>query len=279
MSWKYSCNVSLLCFSPRHHLIILISPSQPVVALCRLLIQLWVAAVVHQTDESAGLTGWGLSPLACLAVLDALILYLLFFIFHAIHAAQNSCAAEWWQFLLPTPFCFHFPHIFYSYIVRPPFHLRSHFFCSCTLHTSFPLSIHPFVYVALPPSASTCNTFCPVGSWQAPRLFCSGSCSPSPTFLLLFFLLLSSRFRMCARVRGARHCVRANGLKGNAYVIANCLQSLGAALKKDMPRRQLRLFAFASLSDCICFKGFVRIIFNPTALWALCTMASGGVHN
>lgn len=167
------------------------------------------------------------------------------------------------------------PHVFYSYIVIPLFHLWSHFFCSGALHTSIPLCIYPFVCVALPPSASTCNTFCPVGSWQAPHLFCSGSCSQNPHLPpppLLFPI-----FCMCAKVQGARHCVRANGLKENAYVIANCLQSLGAALKKDMLRRQLRLFAFASLSDCICFKGFVRIIFNPTALWALCAMVWAGV--
>lgn len=73
---------------------------------------------------------------------------------------------------------------------------------------------------------------------------------------------------MCAKVWGARHSVQPSGLKVNTYVIANCLQSLGAALKKDMLRRQLRPLAFASLSDRICFKGLVRIIFNPKAFCA-----------
>lgn len=78
----------------------------------------------------------------------------------------------------------------------------------------------------------------------------------------------SSHFCMCAKVWGARHSVQPSGLKVNTYVIANCLQSLGAALKKDMLRRQLRPLAFASLSDCICFKGLVRFIFNPKAFCA-----------
>lgn len=96
----------------------------------------------------------------------------------------------------------------------------------------------------------------PVGSWPAPPLFCSQSCTPTPTptFLLYLFPLC-----MCARVRGARHSVQPSGLKVNTYVIANCLQSLGAALKKDMLRRQLRPLAFASLSDRICFKGLVYL--------------------
>lgn len=153
-------------------------------------------------------------------------------------------------------------------------------------HTSFVLALiippspSPFIrlYMLLclhPPARATLFALLVLGKLSVSSV--PALVHKTPTFLLL--LLSSSRFCMCARVRGARHCVRANGLKGNAYVIANCLQSLGAALKKDMPRRQLRLFAFASLSDCICFKGFVRIIFNPTALWALCTMASGKIHN
>lgn len=36
------------------------------------------------------------------------------------------------------PHTFISPHIFYSYIVPPPFHLRSHFFCRRTLRTSIP---------------------------------------------------------------------------------------------------------------------------------------------
>lgn len=150
------------------------------------------------------------------------------------------------------PHTFISPHIFYSHIVSPPFYLHSHFFCHLTLRTSIP----PFC-----PSVCICRS---ASIRQHVQHFFP--CWFFPTFLLLLLLRSSSRFRMCARVRGARHCVRPNGLKVNAYVIANCLQSLGAALKKDRPRRQLRLFAFASLSDCICFKGFVRIIFNPTAL-------------
>lgn len=77
-----------------------------------------------------------------------------------------------------------------------------------------------------------------------------------PTFLFLLFLF---PFCMCAIVWGARHSVQPSGLKVNTYVIANCLQSLGAALKKDMLCRQLRPLAFASLSDRICFKGLVYL--------------------
>lgn len=157
-----------------------------------------------------------------------------------------------------------------------------HFLCS-----SSPLSFSflPFLHPPLSPSiciccflyVGTCIAVPPVGSWPAPPLFCSRSCSPTPTFLLPLLLLLFFPFCMCARVRGARHSVQPSGLKVNTYVIANCLQSLGAALKKDMFRRQLRPLAFASLSDRICFKGLVHIIFNPGELCALWTTGGWGV--
>lgn len=131
------------------------------------------------------------------------------------------------------------------------------------LHTFFYPSI--FVYISLSVLAR------PPPPPPPPALV-PGQLSPlcgTPTFSLL--LSSSSHF---ARVRGARQCVQPSGLKVNAYVIANCLQSLGAALKKDMLRRQLRPLAFASLSDRICFKGLVRIIFNPRAL-CVCTVDGG----
>lgn len=134
-------------------------------------------------------------------------------------------------------------------------------------HTSIPLSLHPSVYVAFSMLARASLFPC----WFL-------ASSPPLRFLLLFThphlpppLLFFFPFCMCARVRGARQSVQPSGLKVNTYVIANCLQSLGAALKKDMLCRQLRPLAFASLSDRICFKGLVHIIFNPRALCALWT--------
>lgn len=131
-----------------------------------------------------------------------------------------------------------------------------------------PLSVHLYMLLSRFWHVHHCSPAAP--------LFCSRSCFTHPHLppLLLFFL----PFCMCARVRGARQSVQPSGLKVNTYVIANCLQSLGAALKKDMPRRQLRPLAFASLSDRICFKGLVHIIFNPGALCVLwMTGVEGGV--
>lgn len=166
-------------------------------------------------------------------------------------------------------FCFLlFPHLLVSvFICDYTSFVLTHFSPFPSSHSSIPLSFCPSVYVAL----SLCwhvHRCSPVGSWPTPPLFCSCSCSPTPTFLLLLFFF---PFCMCARVRGAQHSVQPSGLKVNTYVIANCRQSLGAALKKDMLCRQLRPLAFASLSDRICFKGLVHIIFNPRALCALWT--------
>lgn len=127
-------------------------------------------------------------------------------------------------------------------------------------------SLYPSVYVALSMLARASLFPC----WFL-------ASSPTLLFKLLFTHphlpppLLFFPFCMCARVQGARQSVQPSGLKENTYVIANCLQSLGAALKKDMLRRQLRPLAFASLSDRICFKGLVHIIFNPRAQCALWT--------
>lgn len=176
-------------------------------------------------------------------------------------------------FLLSFLRVFHF-HLFLStpssVITLPLFLLTSLHFLP-PIPPSPSLSVHLYMLLSLCWHVHRCS---PVGSWPAPPLFCSRSCSPTPTptFLLLILLLFFFPFCMCARVRGARHSVQPSGLKVNTYIIANCLQSLGAALKKDMLRRQLRPLAFASLSDRICFKGFARIIFNPRALCALWTM-------
>jgi len=132
-----------------------------------------------------------------------------------------------------------------------------------SFYSSIPLSFCPSVYVAL----STLARALPFSGWFL-------ASSPTLLFALLFThphppSSSSSHFACVPGSEGARHSVQPSGLKVNTYVIANCLQSLGAALKKDMLRRQLRPFAFASLSDHICFKGLVRIIFNPRALCAL----------
>lgn len=130
-----------------------------------------------------------------------------------------------------------------------------------------PSSIYPYLYIFEYISLSMLARVPPS------PLLVPGQLSPlcgTPTFSPL--ISSSSYF---ARVRGARQSVQPSGLKVNAYVIANCLQSLGAALKKDMLRRQLRPLAFASLSDRICFKGLVRIIFNPRALCAPWTAGGG----
>lgn len=139
---------------------------------------------------------------------------------------------------------------------------------SFPFHTFIHPSIFVYIYIFLSPCWHE-HRRPPLGSQPAlPTLRLSGT----PTFSLL--LSSSSHF---ARVRGARQSVQPSGLKVNAYVIANCLQSLGAALKKDMLRRQLRPLAFASLSDRICFKGLVRIIFNPRALCAPWTAGGGKI--
>lgn len=146
----------------------------------------------------------------------------------------------------------------------------AHFSPLPSSHSSIPLSFCPSVYVALSMLARASLFPCWSLASSPTLLFSLLFTHPPPTFLLHRLLLLVSFFPfcMCARVRGARHSVQPSGLKVNTYVIANCLQSLGAALKKDMLRRQLRPLAFASLSDRICFKGLVHIIFNPRAVCA-----------
>lgn len=131
-----------------------------------------------------------------------------------------------------------------------------------------PSSFHPYLYIFLSPCWHELR--------RPPSWFPASSPHSVPPPTPTFSLLLSSSSHS-ARVRGARQSVQPSGLKVNAYVIANCLQSLGAALKKDMLRRQLRPLAFASLSDRICFKGLVRIIFNPRALCAPWTAGGGKI--
>ena len=158
---------------------------------------------------------------------------------------------------------------------QPP-HLWLLFLCSRSLVSFFPSLpfFHPPLFLSIciccALCAGTCIAVPLLVLGQLPHSSVLALVHPPPTFLLplLLLLLLFFPFCMCARVRGARHSAQPSGLKVNTYVIANCLQSLGAALKKDMLRRQLRPLAFASLSDRICFKGLVHIIFNPRALCA-----------
>lgn len=125
--------------------------------------------------------------------------------------------------------------------LSPSFHSPCFLFICiyCLLHTGTCITIPLLIFWPVPPALLLSILFT----------------HPHRFLLLLFFL----PFYMCARVWGARHCVQPSGLKVNTYVIANCLQSLGAALKKDMLCRQLRPLAFASLSDRICFKGLVYL--------------------
>lgn len=151
-----------------------------------------------------------------------------------------------------------------------PFYSFTHPSVSASLSIFLPLCWHE-----QPPLPSLPPTSHLLGLSQLPPPTLPLSGTPTFSLLLSSLLFLLPYF---ARVRGARQSVQPSGLKVNAYVIANCLQSLGAALKKDMLRRQLRPLAFASLSDRICFKGLVRIIFNPRALCAPWTAGEGGME-
>lgn len=166
---------------------------------------------------------------------------------------------------------------FFSFLLHiPPFAS----FISYPSHQPLPLHLLPLPPLFLPSSPpsiphaplpslfpsisirfSVCVGTCTAVPWLVlGQLPDSSVLAPHPTpfsFLRLFPCC------MCARVWGARHSVQPSGLKVNTYVIANCLQSLGAGLKKDMLHRQLRPLAFACLSDRICFKGPGHVIFNP----------------
>lgn len=109
--------------------------------------------------------------------------------------------------------------------IQATFHFSPFLFLFLSIPSSIPAYLYIFIYFS--PRVGT-STAVPLLVLSQLSPLCG---SPAPPPFLSSSLLLSSSSHF-ARVRGARQSVQPSGLKVNAYVIANCLQSLGAALKK-----------------------------------------------